>query len=432
MSVSIVSKPFLTDAQESLESANNPSVFTVASDNSTLTDYLYVADVYVNGTKSVTLKSYPDPAFGFGLGVFDLNSIANKYVSYDFPAYSDNTIIPIVLASNSYCTIQLKFREQYVSGSTFIQSTGTTDTPIFNYSNASLSFVNSASQAVHLPFYTYLFASDFLGGFWLMEPIRNYFPDEKIFKIANPTLKQWLYYFAYSGEGYVHIQTQDKNGTEVGHYVITDPFTTTTGMRYVQAGVPQLLALDPTAYSVFSGPSAIINDSVVSYNMTFSYSPTVEGNNTTPFTIIPECTKFHDIYSVYWLNSLGGFDSCRFARRNVTTLTKNQVSAKQRQGSLNSDGEFITNSFDSSTINFYTEYTTAIQLNSDWLSDMQVIILQDLFTSPAIFIEDQYGVIQAATLGDNSYPINKIINGTKAYSLQLNLNLSSTSYRQLL
>lgn len=433
MSVEILTMPQINDAQESLVSANNPSIFTVISDKNTQTDFLYVADVYVNDTKSVTLKTYPDPSFLYGIGVFDLNSIANKYVKPDFFGYGidgGESLNPIGIAPNSSCRIQLKFYEQYVSGSTFINTGETTDTPIFNYIVSALSFTDDLGYN-HDSLFNYAFANDITGHF-LINPIIDYYPTQRDFRIANSNLRQYLYFFAYSGTNYVHIYTYDKNGTNLGHYSIANPYGDTTGVRYVIAGLPQLTALDPSTYTVFAGPSTIINEDVTSYAINFSFDTFDGGETPTPFRIVPECTKFSDTYSVYWLNTLGGFDSFRFARRNVTTISKNQSSAKRIQGNINVAGEFIRNSYDPSVLNYYTEYTTAIQLNSDWLSDFEVLLLQELFHSPSIYIEDQYGTIQAATIGDNSYPLNKMINGVKAYSLQLNLNLSASSYRQLL
>src|SRR5579863_8388082 len=134
-------------AYGNLQSANNTSDFTVLSTDDAQTDYQYKCDLYVNGssTPTVTLSSFPNVPSG-GYGEFEISNIVKNLVSYDFAGlYSEESNIGVHAAPNSSVSVQLFFGEQYWSGNTFVQVSNATASTIFNYSNASLSFVKSVA-----------------------------------------------------------------------------------------------------------------------------------------------------------------------------------------------------------------------------------------------------------------------------------------------
>ena len=135
--------------------------------------------------------------------------------------------------------------------------------------------------------------------------------------------------------------------------------------------------------------------------------------------------------AVYWLNSLGGWDSWLFNEKNIEAATKVTSQFKKIPGKLLPNGVISNNTYDRANSNYYTQVTNTLNLNSDFLSDQQVIYLKNLFSSPAIYVEDQNGVLQAANVTDDSYTLSKKVNA-KVYSLSLNLELSQPDYRQTL
>jgi hypothetical protein len=70
-------------------------------------------------------------------------------------------------------------------------------------------------------------------------------------------------------------------------------------------------------------------------------------------------------------------------------------------------------------------------MNSDLLSDADVLYLKGLFSSPVVYMADQSGLLTSITIVDDSYLIRKKVN-TKIYSLQMSVKQSYNDYRQTL
>src|SRR5271156_2446953 len=120
MSYSIIQQPLITSLG-SLVSAGNDSVYTVSGDTyiaPNVTDYKFIADVYVNGVLQTTLKAFPDPNYGFG--VFNLKNIIPNFVSIDFLYVEDDQTFHN--CPNSSADVYIEFGEEYTIGS----STGST------------------------------------------------------------------------------------------------------------------------------------------------------------------------------------------------------------------------------------------------------------------------------------------------------------------
>lgn len=127
-----------------LQSANNDSVFVITGSSgytSSVFDFKYLADVMVDGKRTCTLTTFPDPAYGFG--VFNLRNIIPNFVSFDFiPTLKNDSASIFYMASNSAANVYLSFGREFIYNNVFTQSRGEITSSMFSYINSSKEKMN--------------------------------------------------------------------------------------------------------------------------------------------------------------------------------------------------------------------------------------------------------------------------------------------------
>jgi hypothetical protein len=417
----------ITQQPTGLQSANNDSYYVVSGTTygaPNTTDYKFVANVYLNGSASpvCTLKSFPDVLYGYG--VFNLKDVAAQLVSYDFFAAGNPDTFN--QGNNSFADLQLIYGEEFTSGTTFVQTPGLASGSTTAYLNSSLPFVESATVNLQTT-YTIGTTSGSTGGKFLStsQSEMNAFTDSQY----------WLYFFNNGNSvcNYLLIKTYDELGNLIGSYGIPNPYTANQGVQYVC--VSPYNGYDEV--TIFSGPAIWTAGTEASYSVAIGSSSTNVLSETKTFVIDLDCGKYASTaYSVFWLNELGGWSSWDFIKKNETTQTKQSVNYKKTYGQLNANGTYSINTYSPSQVQYYTKLQDSIEMTTDFLKDTDVLFLQGLFSSPAVFIQgkgvDSFGNAQtliAATIKPNSYKINKVVN-QKIYSLTLTVEPSYNDFRQ--
>jgi hypothetical protein len=421
MSISIISQPI-----GSIQSSNNDSFFIISGSSgitSSVFDFKYIADVYVNNVKVTTLKAFPDPNFGYG--VFNLRNLTPNFVLYDFIyTLSQDTGSIFHLAGNSSANVQLFYGKEYSFFGGFSQSRGEASSSIYNYINSALSFTDAITSNL---------ASSYL----ISDGIQNTnFLTKAAFSIPTfSSLRNFLYaYVSSSVANYLSISTFDVHSNKLGQYSVQNPYSSSGQMEIVATGLPQLSLLTSGSalnqYQVQSGNPVMLNSQVSTYSVQLSSSTFV--TNPVSYTILTDCSKFSPYsYKLYWLNSLGGFDSFIFNKVNLTTLSKNQTNYKKIPGTLNANGTYSVNTYSPSIVPFYTETVSGIQVSSDFLIDKEVLYLKGLYQSPVIFLEDTNNLIISVTHDPgNKHTLNRKGINNKTYSAQFNFIPSNSDFSQ--
>jgi hypothetical protein len=420
MSITITQQP------SGLQSANNDSYFVVSGTTYGLPNtaaYKFVANVFQNGSASpvCTLKSFPDVVYGFG--VFNLKDIAAQLVSYDF--FEGANATGFNKGSNSSTDLQLVFGEEYTSGATFVQTPILCSGSTLAYLNSSLPFVEAATVNLQTT-YTIGNTSGSTGKFLsTSQPEMNAFTDSVY----------WLYFFNNGNSlcNYLLIKTYDAFGNLIGSYGIPNPYTASQGVQY--------FCVTPyntySSVTVYSGPAMWSAGTEASYTVAIGSTSTNLVSEVKTFVIMTDCGRYAPTaYGVYWLNELGGWSSWDFTKKNETTQTKQSATYKKTYGQLNANGTYTVNTYSPSQVQYYTQLQDSIVMSTDFLKDTDVLFLQGLFSSPAVFIQgkgvdsfDNAQQLIAATIKPNSYKINKIVN-QKAYTLSLTIEPSYNDFRQ--
>jgi hypothetical protein len=414
MSLSILQQPTYL-----FNSAGNDNFYTVSGTTylaPNTADYQFVANVYVNGSTlpACTLASFPDPIYGFG--VFNIKKIVSELLSFDF--FGD-TYGPFHQCLNSSLSIQIQFGEQYTSGSTFVQSSTLATSNTIYCINAARSFLDNLTD----PITNYIPAVSGSTFYYLIGLNRDV-----VTYNAYTDLNSWIYFINHANISKAVITTYNANDAQVGQYSVSNPYNTYTGILAFDTGYPQLSSLTSEQFTVISGPSSIFGTSVTSYSVQLTGSGITSAAEY--YDIENDCGRYApDAYQVFFLNSLGGFDSWLFNKKNETTSKKTQANYKKTQGTLNANGTYTVQTSDPSTISYYTMLQDSIAFTTDFLDDQQVIFLKDMFSSPAVYIQQVGGPLIAANIVPDSYKLNKIVN-KKIYSLSLTVEPQYNDYRQ--
>jgi hypothetical protein len=204
---------------------------------------------------------------------------------------------------------------------------------------------------------------------------------------------------------------------------VLKPCTATAeDVLFLHAGISEIKA--------FTGVSQSVVDSTSFY--------TIKPANCAAMTfqVVPKDLRFAGA-RVHYLNEWGAMDSFLFnlaAQRSVNVEKKN---AKLKFTGL----QFRPSTFGATNAPYNIQYTDALKLTSEFISDNASKCLVEMFTSPLITVEIDKDVFFPATANEkamlpaeidtNTYSI-KQSKVDKLYNVELNLKVSITNKRQTL
>lgn len=432
-----------------LLSAGNDNIYVVSGDTvgtANVFEYKYIADVFINDILQCTLKSFPDPQFGCGL--FNIRNIVNSFISFDAFINPGDTLPLVKNCPNSSAPIFLEFGEEYVSGNTFVQNRNILDSDASVVINGSLSFPDQ--DLIQLDSYDQLEGPGSVEQLYLtrrpLQQVINGIAGRPSF-LSYPNLRPFFYFVSNQFNAsptaniILNILTysslfQDVS-TLIGNYLYNTgiPAGSGTDIMAVNAGQGGLSLLNAGNTTAIGGTFPIINPAVKMYVIgvqTFGQVGPYMTVGGTYGIISEDCGRTaSDAYAITWLNEFGGFDIWLFNKKNETTQTKTTQVYKKVQGNLQSDGTYAIGPASASQQSYFTTLQDSIVMNTDLLTDKDVLFLKTLISSPVVFMTDSNGVTTAVTVQDNSCKINKRVN-QKIYSLQMTVNQSYNDYRQIL
>jgi histidinol-phosphate/aromatic aminotransferase/cobyric acid decarboxylase-like protein len=82
--------------------------------------------------------------------------------------------------------------------------------------------------------------------------------------------------------------------------------------------------------------------------------------------------------------------------------------------------------------NFNTTINDKISINSDWISEEQSILLEQLATSPVIYLERSSTNFVAVNITNQNYEIKKYLDDRKLFNLSFDIEYTYSRYRQSL
>jgi len=185
------------------------------------------------------------------------------------------------------------------------------------------------------------------------------------------------------------------------------------------AGNPKTFRVPCTPVILNSLSINVIPDGTYAYKVVLR---TASANLASMTFFLEDCTKYNKV-RLHFLNRWGGFDAVNFnlvSKKNISIERHNYL----KPVPLGYDKTFRGN------INYANLITERQTLNSTYLSDAESIWLQELISSPQVFMENGNSFI-AVNVVQDSYEIKKSVND-KNFNLSLEIEVANKNYSQSL
>ena len=385
--------------------------FVVSSTNNTQPNFNYIFDVKINGVFISKHRIPARPDNGFGL--FNAKRIAETYITQSI----NFDQITVTNSSESILSLVIECREEF--GTTPAPgSILATSTAVFcwnavfaypTYVNYTVSLFRQMSNEINV---SYLLSDNFINKINLTE---------KAFisvMVGEAGAVNEIGVFAYNS-----------SGTLIKSTYILNPFynVTNTASRFITlpAGPVNLNQILNANLNATTQNQGVIIPSTTAYYEIRSYG-NLSASKIYRYNITEVCSKFTPV-RLHFLNRLGGYDSFTFDLLN--TFTSN-IERKEYRQNL---GGFVGSTYsydikDRSATIFDTQIKTTQVLNSNWITDTEAGWLEQLLTSPDVYME--VGTqLQAVNITDTSYTQKRTVND-QLFNLTVTIEKSFLKHRQ--
>lgn len=370
---------------QTITPAYNAQTFVALSNQIAITDFKYIVTVQVNGGVIFTSDILQRPD---GHLVYDPIEWVKNFIKRDFNPDS----ITCLQAIDKAVSVEVKIKEYY-SGA--IQSTST-----INYTAYDACLTDEE-------FYLYNYTNYTVNG-------TNIYPLQNPFTLVqSPDLHHdvWLHFFRNSATD-IKI-TYTSPSLLITFFTLSIP-TTNNLIYYANVGARTLLANGITPED---GGTV---DVEIKAGATIIYS--------TQYVFADECTKYTK-YALYYLDRYGNikFKSFNFLSRNNSTKKINKVILNK--STLNATTHLYNyKTYDRDEHIVSTTIDNTLTLNTDYITEEQSELLNDLFTSPIVWLYD--GVTyRAVTINDTNYESKKHAN-EQLFNLEVKIDLGVSETRQ--
>jgi hypothetical protein len=386
MAITIISTP------NQFMAAYNQVAYEVSSNNTAQPNFNFIVDVnQTSGTNNPLARlKYPVQPSSAQLQ-FDVGNVIKNYVSFDFFNATGTLFAPNL---NSRLKYYVDFRELYdVSGiptlSGILASNPTTpSSSSFRWGGNSIfdfeDFSGTAYYDLRVENYGFLNYQGEEECTLSQNKVLTFFdPNRVVDRISLLTSSGYSYTFTPTTREYLY-------NINAGKFLIDTSGLTPTSDRYV--------------IRLFDASSNLITQKVFRY--------------------VQECSQYETI-RLHWMNKLGAWDSFNFIKNSQRAI---DIERKQFKAPL----EIGYAKSDRLKQNYNTTITDVININSDWVSDEVSELLEELATSPLIYLERSATNFIAVNIVNNSYDVRKYMSDRKLFNVSFDIEYTYNRYRQTL
>jgi len=417
MATLIEQKPLYTQipvGQEVIFVVSNTPILS----NPVFTNFRFIADVYISDTIPTSISSTSTPTATFktapnnaAVGIFDFKQVVENYVSADNMAFNnseykgitttDDTPHPLHLIDKysrnkkaaRWLTIQFKtqYFDTQFNETELVDLQNSIDYQIFNgylkYSD--ILTMGTAPNANDFGFNLINFnLSDDTNKFLTNAPATQYANLEDYGTLAflapnNNLVKIRLIYKNSAG---VQIGTEDIDKTAAnGAYT---NFSTEISERFLFFGCfPANLQNWSSTFQALVSAGTIQGGSIVV--QAFSYSASVGISE--EYTINVNCPnlKGYESIRLCWLNQWGAWDYYTFTQKSVRSISTKGSTYEQLAGTWN-EAAYRVDSYKGGKKAFRVNATEKITMNSDFVSESENDMFEELTNSPEVYILEGY------------------------------------------
>mgnify|MGYP003650432633 FL=1 len=396
-------------------------IFVVS--NSTIvagfTNVRFIADVYISDTTAIspTTTSVPTATFkttpnNAGVGIFDFRQVVESYVSADNMAFNnseykgiettDNTPHPIHLIDKysrnkkavRWLTIQFKTQYTDASGDVVTPEVEFQVSIDYQLFNGYLKYSDILTMGIAPN------ANDFgfsLTNFNLSAPTNRFLTNAPATQYANIEDYGTIAYLAPNGDlSYIQLIYNNSAGVQIGTEDIVRNFNngaytnfgseTRKGIVYFGC-FPANLMRDGT--SIFAG---LVSAGTIQGGSILVRAFNV-GNNaiSKTYTIKVNCPnlKGYESIRICWLNQWGAWDYYTFTQKSVRSISTKGSTYEQLAGTWN-EAAYRVDSYKGGKKSFRVNATEKITMNSDFVSESENEMFEELINSPEVYIIEGY------------------------------------------
>jgi len=405
----------------------NDIVFVVSSTNTAQTNFQYVCDVYITddsgavshaGNAYLRTKTPVDPLYSSG--VFNISDKIRSFLSYD----NGNDEKSFQKSPNSVIQFVCKFGEEYGASSGVVVYPDLTTSSTYYAVNASLTDLEA--NTISLPIDYALFGTSTTKKFLTNRPSSG------IVRTENDGWVSHANSFTNANYNAV-IKTYNSTGGIQDTYYIANPYatvTTSVGRRVQRfpAGVNNILKLNTS--HILSGQAVVDFTAVQRYQIYLVNASSAQTSEPQWYVIDDQCTD-QTVYTLHFLNKLGGFDTFPFIHAHVKTTDVKKENFKRNKVTRIGGGRYGYNNYDLNSVQYNTTSKDKVKIISDWISEEDSTWLEELITSPVVFVDDPtYGRV-AINIVETSYTHKQRFTD-KVFNLEITFEYSDDNRRQSL
>ena len=185
------------------------------------------------------------------------------------------------------------------------------------------------------------------------------------------------------------------------------------------------VGIGPRDLGVIASPISFTG--VQSYRIRFT-STTTGASTVLDYTFnIKDCSKYPPT-RLHWLNTLGGFDSWTFGMKSSREEKMDRKQFYQQKNVL-SGGSYGYGQMSRGTTDYFVGITTEVTLNTDLLTDADLLHLRGLISSPVVFYESGNNNYASVNVVDKSWK-QKRGQQDGTFNLELRIKPSMDNMRQ--
>lgn len=389
--------------------AYNQMIFTLSSTNVAQPNFRYIADVYMNGSSEYTrLQCAPNPTNSSG--VFDISGIAQNFLSQD----ADDNTTTFKQCENSIAYYSVQFGEQYGLSSGITNYTNLTNSTGYSYNG-----IFNPNDFISYDFSKYVALS--IKAQWLTDT-------PKIYTRIGEKLNIGFMAKDNDKAYYLKINTYLSNGSLQNSVTILNPYKiiTTNSDRSINVDISYDWLTSLTTGDLSSGTAPFIDNSTSYYTVQMTEDNLDPVIKLATIYIDSYCSKYSPIRFKF-MNNYGKYDYFTFtgAKTKNTAIKRNTF--KSNPNDWNS-GSYNYNRMSRGVVQYETILDDTITIQSDWITEAESIWLEQLVTSPDVYIYDGNNLV-SINITDSSYA-TKYVASDQLFNLSVTFEYSQNRKRQ--
>ena len=389
----------------------------------------FIADVYISDTTptSISTSSFPTATFkttpnNAGVGIFDFRQVVESYVSADNMAFNlseykgaattDDTPHPLHLidkySKNKKAArwLNIQFKTQYTDTNGDVQIVDPQNSTDFQIFNAYLKYSDILTMGTGSTANNFGFDLD---SFNLSDDTNKFLTNAPAIQYANLEDYGTLAFLApnnnlnkikliYKNSAGVQIGTEDitNNGANGGYTNVTSQIN--AKLMYFGC-FPANLQNWSSTFQALVAAGTIQGGSITVQAFGFSVVTGISKE----YIINVNCTNLKGFESIRlcWLNQWGAWDYYTFTQKSIRSITTKGSTYEQLAGSWN-EAAYRVDSYKGGKKAFRVNATEKITMNSDFVSESENVMFEELINSPEVYILEGYQT-DAATSALNQY-----------------------------